>query len=73
MMGTNKNQNVWHSPTEKPIYEEKEIIVEWEKYHDVGYYNKETNMVEFAHYRDMPMTMVKKWAYMEDILDRTNE
>lgn len=68
------NQNVWHNTNEKLPPSSKEVLVEYDrgKSHDVAFYCKDENYFLSGMCRIWPHE-VNRWAYMEDILDRTNE
>ena len=71
-----QKDHVWHKPSEEPNDEMAEILIEWTVHslyrHDVSYYNKHTKMFGFDGTEiDMPMSRVRKWAYVKDLLPKS--
>lgn len=63
-----QRNNVWHSADDDPPINCKEVLIEYGNYyHDVGFYDKDSNKFLLRIDEAVRMKDVDRWAYLEDL------
>jgi hypothetical protein len=63
-----QKNHVWHSADDDPPINCKEVLIEYGNYyHDIGFYDKDSNMFQLRIDEAVRMEDVDRWAYLEDL------